>query len=65
MIKTIFSGNRRKHTPAFATVYGDGRGYDYKYDNYPTRLKRDEMDGARDSFAKLYRINVWPKRGTK
>lgn len=65
MIRTIFSAQRRKHQPAFATAYGDGRGYDYKYTNRPTRREREEFEGDREGFAKLYRINVWPKIGAR
>jgi hypothetical protein len=67
MIRTIISGNKRHREPLFALAIGDGRGHHYRYENWATRMKREEAEGYRKNWPRnersLYRINVYPKRG--
>lgn len=65
MIKTIVTRSKRYCEPLFALVIGDGRGYHYRYENWPTRTGRKEAEDYRKNWhnqRSLYRINVYPKR---
>jgi hypothetical protein len=70
MIRTITTGNKRRGTPLFAVVYGDGRGHNYRYENWPTRLRRREVELLRRDWPldpeqrPLYRINVYPRKNS-
>lgn len=62
-IKTIFTNNKRKRGRAFVVVFGDGRGYGYRYANWSQRKDRDQFEGWGDLYRRpLYRINVIPRQ---